>query len=375
MGTRLRDTILTSGARLISFAACVACTSSKGTASSAGEEAGVHESGASTGDAAAGSPVDVPITLTQTSSSGTTRFSLPVTLGPAPTVQAFLDTGSSGVRILPGAIPDSAFASITDTTIEASYHSGLVLTGVVAKISVSIGGVQTPAPIPVMLVRSVSCEPTEPNCGAEDVDAADYVFFGTSKVLVGVGLRNSPTSGGVASPMPQLEGSPAFAIQGATFGGTSAILRLRPGEAQIATMKTFMLPVEDGGAPLPNGVPAYGDRYGLPACVNDMTTGVDYCVPAELDTGNPSVYIEWPGVDAGESVLPPSTAVQVVIGPSTAPLEKYMFTVGTTPTPGVDEVVVEPATGAPFMNLGTQVFFRYDVYFDPVHGVVGFAGR
>jgi hypothetical protein len=179
----------------------------------------------------------------------------------------------------------------------------------------------------------------------------------------------------VASPIPQLEGSPAFVVQGATFGGTSATLRLRPGDAQVATMKTFSLPVEDGGAPLPNGVMAYGDRYGLPACVNDTTSGVDYCVPAELDTGNPSVYIEWPGVDAGETVLPSSTAVQVVIGPSTAPLEEYMFTVGTTPTPGVDEVVVEPATGAPFMNLGTQVFFRYDVYFDPVRGVVGFAGR
>jgi len=27
------------------------------------------------------------------------------------------------------------------------------------------------------------------------------------------------------------------------------------------------------------------------------------------------------------------------------------------------------------MNLGTQVFFRYDIYFDPLHGVVGFASR
>jgi hypothetical protein len=62
----------------------------------------------------------------------------------------------------------------------------------------------------------------------------------------------------------------------------------------------------------------------------------------------------------------------VTIGPSNAPLEHYAFTVGSNPTPGIDEVLVESASGEGFMNLGTVVFFHYDVYFDPGKGVVGF---
>ena len=334
------------------------------------------DGGASLDAAGAGAPVDVPITLSAPSASGTVRFSIPVTLGSSPPVEAFLDTGSSGLRILPGVLPSSAFAEITTTKVTSSYHSGLTLSGVIATINVSIGGLSTPTPIPVMLVQTVSCAADEPNCGANGVDAGGYTFFETSRVLIGVGLRNSASSGGVASPIPQLQGSPSFLIQGATHGGTSATMVLRPDTASLPTLKTFSLPKEDGGAPLPNGVSAFADRYGLPACLNDTTHGVDYCVPAELDTGNPPVYIEWPGAgDAGERVLPPATMVEVTIGPEAGVLEQYSFTVGSVPTSGVDAVEVEPATLPPYMNLGTQVFFRYDVYFDPLHGVVGFATR
>ena len=372
----------------IAFAATTACSSSShitfstsdggdATARPSAEASTATKDGAMPdGGAGSQTPVDVPITLSTPTSKGTVRFTFPITLGSTAPVTGFLDTGSSGIRILPGVIPDSAFAEITETVITASYHSGLLLTGVVATIPVSLGGVATPAAIPVMLVRSISCEATEPNCGVAGYDAGNYTFFDSARVLVGVGLRNSPSSGGVASPMSQLRASPGFVIQGAVHGGASATMRLFPAASQIASFKTYRLPVEDGGAPLPNGVAPYSDRYGLPACLDDKTSGTNYCLGAELDTGNPPVYIEWAAADdAGESVLPSGTAIQVTIGPDSGILEQYAFTVGSPPTAGVDEIEVEPATLPPYMNLGTQVFFRYDIYFDPLHGVVGFASR
>jgi hypothetical protein len=126
--------------------------------------------------------------------------------------------------------------------------------------------------------------------------------------------------------------------------------------------------------PLANGTPAWDDRYGVPACVDDETSGVDYCLPCEWDTGNPPTYIEWPqDTDGGVSTLPSGAQIRVTIGPMAAPLGQYDFTVGAVSTPGIDEVVVEPATGAGFMNLGTAMFFHYDALFDQVDGRVGLA--
>jgi hypothetical protein len=126
-----------------------------------------------------------------------------------------------------------------------------------------------------------------------------------------------------------------------------------------------------GGAALPNGVPAWDDRHGLPASLVDTTSGQSFSLPAELDTGNPPTYVETSTVTSGVSILPPGDQVTVTVGAASAPIGQYGFTVGTVPTPGVDAVEIEPASGAGFMNLGTALFFHYDALFDPSHGIVG----
>jgi hypothetical protein len=45
------------------------------------------------------------------------------------------------------------------------------------------------------------------------------------------------------------------------------------------------------------------------------------------------------------------------------------------PTPGIDEVVIEPADGEGFMNLGTALFFHYDALFDQPNGHLGLAAH
>jgi hypothetical protein len=328
-------------------------------------------SGSDVTDAGLG-PVNIPISVSEEATTDSMRFSVSIDVG-ASSLSVQLDTGSSGLRIIQGAVPDSVFTHVTSTAITYSYHSGLVIQGVVAYANVSLGSVHTAAPIPVMLIEEASCIASKPDCGAQGVPLSELTLFGPYKAILGVGMRSSAVSENVGSPIPQLEGEPAFVVMGPAYGGTEGTLRLRPLASQIAGLKTYDLPLLDGGTPLPNGVPAYDDRFGLPACLDDKTSGVDYCVPAELDTGNPPVYIEWPAHgDAGTTELPPGDDIDVTIGPSSSPLEQYSFKVGATPKPGVDEVLVESATGAGFMNLGTVVFFRYDVYFDQAHGVVGF---
>jgi hypothetical protein len=335
-------------------------------------DAGNDDSPVNGPDGATTGPVDVPIAVTEESPSDSMRFSISISVGSASLPVQF-DTGSSGLRILSGAVPDQAFSQVTTTPVTYSYHSGLVIQGVVAYANVTIGSLRTPAPIPVMIIQQASCASSNPDCGADGVPLADLTLFGPFKAILGAGMRNTTTAELVGSPIPQLSGEPSFIVKAPSYGGTSGTLELAPPASEIATYKTFSLPLLNDGAPLQNGTPAYDDRFGLPACLDDLTSGVDYCVPAELDTGNPSTYIEWPPHgDAGTTELPPGHQIDVTIGPASSPLEEYTFTVSATPKPGVDVVDVESASGEGFMNLGTVVFFHYDVYFDPEKGLVGF---
>jgi Protein of unknown function (DUF3443) len=315
--------------------------------------------------------LEVPITVTA-EDGGVMSFSVPIRVGSV-SLNVLLDTGSSGLRVAAGAVPDEDFERVTSTQVIYSYHSGVLIQGVVAYASVAIGSLGTPAPIPVMIVQQASCTAAKPDCPASGSPPGDLASFGPYAAILGVGMRSTLTDEQVGNPISQLEGKPAFIVKAPSYGGTAGTLELAPTASEVMAFATRALPLLEDGAPLANGTPAYDDRYGLPACLDDLTSGVDYCVPAELDTGNAPTYIEWPAHgSAPTSELPPGDRVEATIGPPSAPLERYGFTVGSNPTPGIDEVLVESASAEGFMNLGTVVFFHYDVYFDPEKGVVGF---
>ncbi len=367
--------VIASFALVVSMAAGAACSSTPpdhGSADAGGLDGTTQDAPAASEaalDAGAGVPVSVPMPVTQTSSGGSMRFSVTLQIGGAP-LDVLLDTGSSGLRILQGAVPDASFSSTTTTPLTYSYHSGLELTGVLAFASVGLGTLTTAAPIPVMLVTQIGCSASEPNCGAAGETPQNATVFGPFKAIFGVGMRNGNSK--VGNPIVQLAGHPSFLVQAPSYGGDAGTLVLAPSPSQLAGIETATLPALSGGSPLADGTPAWDDRFGLPACLDDTTTSTDYCVPAELDTGNPPVYIEWPAyTGTSTTTLAAGTAIEVTLGPAASPLAQYSFTVASPPKPGIDEVEVEPATGSGFMNLGTGVFFRFDVFFDQEHGVIG----
>jgi hypothetical protein len=308
-----------------------------------------------------GSALDVPIAITQVGSDGAMRFSINIEVGNAP-LDVLLDTGSVGLRILPDAVPDSAFACTTTTPSTESYKSGLELAGVVARATIAIGGVATPAAIPVTYVESVTCASTAPDC----VAPATSGFH----AILGIGLRNAPDA--VGSPIAQLPGQPKFVIHAPGYGMGNGTLTIGPSDTSAFT--TLQLPAASDDGTLANGTPAWDDRYGIPTCVDDMTGGADYCEPGIWDTGNPAITIDWPPA-TGNSELAVESQIAVTIGAPAAPIDTYAFTIGTVPVPGIDEIELEPAVGEGFINLGTALFFRADALFDPLHGIVGLAAH
>jgi hypothetical protein len=318
------------------------------------------------GCGAGGSTDEVPISLL--ASSGSTRYTVEIQIGDDPPMQVLLDTGSSGLRVLSPAVSPSA-APLSETPVTYSYHSGLVMTGVVATADVHIGG-RTARAIPIMVTEEIGCAATRPTCSAAGKTVDDYMLFGPFRAVLGVGLRNGATSQGVASPFAQLDGHPSFAIRSPDYGGDAAVLDFAPDPSVFAS---YTLPQQPSS--LPDGTPSWDDRYGLPACLHDRTAGVDYCLPAELDSGNPTTYVEWAAHDGAPSTLAAGTEVGVELGPTAAPLASYQFVVGETQPLSADVVEIEAASGNAFMNTGTAAFFHNDVLYDPQHGTIGLLPR
>jgi hypothetical protein len=101
-------------------------------------------------------------------------------------------------------------------------------------------------------------------------------------------------------------------------------------------------------------------------CIRDETLDASWCDAGVLDTGNTHVYIKT--YDAGGlQDLPDGDIVQIVIGDQPGCTFDYSFEASSSATNVVQLLVVD---AGPYVNIGTQAFFRYSVIFDPWGGTV-----
>jgi hypothetical protein len=339
-------------------------------ASSSGDCGVVKDSGAPVDDGTwSGGATEIPMKV-KTTADGTLRFSVQVQVGDAPPFAALLDTGSAGLRVLPGTVPDDAYESISSEDVVASFHSGIGVAGVVALARVTLGDRATLSPIPVMRITTVGCTKISTYCEAEGNDRDAFDGFGA---ILGVGMRSGSCSR-IGNPIAQLRGHPSYIVKAPAFGGTSGTLELGPPESETASYGTIDLQQDAELSNLPDGTLSFHDDQ-VPVCLRDETSGASFCSGGMLDTGSPETQVEWPSF-TDSMTLPPGDRVSVTIGKKSPPAATYAFTIGADPKPGLDEVVVEGADGdASVVNLGTAVFFRQSVWFDQPHGRIGLTPR
>jgi hypothetical protein len=310
-------------------------------------------------------PEEVPITVTGE------RFVVPIQVGDAPPFDALLDTGSWGLRVRPGVLPDSAYQA-TDTQVAYGYGGDLSIYGIVALARVTFGTRSTAAPIPIMIIQQSACPP-DTGCDPEQV--LDAHFSGLAAIL-GVGMRTDAFDYGIGNPIAQLPGHPPFVVHVPGAESTTGVLRIGALPSDPTAFTTYALSPFAGGPPLHDGTPAWND-VAVPTCVDVEPTNASYCLPSLWDTGDPTAYIAWPGEPSPYVMqLPLGSAVNITLGPNTPAPVSYGFLVGPDPTPGVDLVVVEPGGGQqPYINPGIGLFFHYDALFDQERGVVGLAAN
>jgi hypothetical protein len=232
--------------------------------------------------------VEVPIRQV-TLSNGVIRYSVPVSIGGTAPIEAMLDTGSFGLRVLKGALLSSRYEP---TEIQRNYPfgSGVRRRGIIARAVVSIGTASTGAPIPIHVVQSVDCVESKPNCPASKLRPVDYRIGGDGfpregfEAILGLSMRSPQVQMGALNPL-------------SSIGSRSWIVVLpRPGEASSGQLIVNPSPAEQAGFTLfrmkrqPTHAGGEEDGAGwmdttIPACVGPADATQVACSSTRIDTG------------------------------------------------------------------------------------------
>lgn len=221
-------------------------------------------------------------------SDGARRYAVTLTVA-GHRIDAGLDTGSVGLRVLPDA---AAGAKPTGSSRIYSYGAGTELEGPDAKAVVTIGDLT--APITIQAVRAVGCTRARPNCYASKLSPAQFGIQGDG--LPGEGFRAILGTGLARADLP----NPLAAL-----GARRWIVELpRPGEA--GTGRLILNPPDQEVAdfvPLPRADDRRNDW--LRGCLSRTGDPSQICAPTLIDSGAPGIQVvnhsgrAWPDGTAG----------------------------------------------------------------------------
>ena len=307
----------------------------------------------------------LPITQTQLP-DGDIRYAVPVSIGGGQPIQALLDTGSTGLRVINGSTGGGYYQN-TGTASLYIYGSGERLGGTIGLSEVGFGSASTAAPVPIELVNSISCMAFAPDCAAAKLSLADFGIGGDGiagqgfQAILGIGLMPTGATD-TSNPLPAA-GAPRWIVQLPLPGSAEpGALILNPSTAEAQDFQSF---------PLSPSATRAGQSAGwldtLPACLNNISTGQKLCGPALLDTGAPGIIAYQQGVDESPLWSPgDQTALQFATpgdGSLTLPFAAdRVFGSG---------LLQAPPNGGPAVVAGVLPFFAYSVLYDATAGSIG----
>jgi hypothetical protein len=304
--------------------------------------------------------------------NGDIRYSVPVRVGNSVSLQALLDTGSTGLRVMRNALFNTSY---TDTGFASFYEfgGGDKLTGTIGTAVVTVGGVATDDAVPFEVVSQAGCAEFRPACSASMVAAQDYGIGGDGisgqgfQAILGVSLVTEGGASYTANPLTHI-GARKWIIELPEPGQSAdGSLILNPGAADLQGFQMFSLtPAPSVGVGLDAG---WVDS--LAGCLNDGTNGQNICGPAILDTGSPGVIADI----AGGTTAPlwgQNDKVTMSFSSGNQSLS-LPFVADRNPGTGL---LQEPAQGNATRLLdGFLPFFYFDVLYDAADGAIGMRAR
>ena len=298
-------------------------------------------------------------------SNGTRRYAVPIRVGAAE-LDAGLDTGSSGLRLVPGAVSD-ADATPTGRGDSYSFGAGAKLDGVVGRATVSVGALSGATTL--QLVRKVGCTAAKPRCEAGSIPVAQYGVQGDGlpgegfKAILGVNMASAEIPGLFAG-----------------IGARRWIVELpRPGEGAPGRIVLNPTDAETQGFVALPVVERYADRPGglhdaVAGCLQNQATRARVCGAVLLDSGAPGLRLRAPDAPsrpwadgAPALLLLADASGQVRVSEALAIGRRNQATGMST------QSTSDPPSPAIFAGL--TPYFAYAVLYDPGRGTVAFRPR
>lgn len=293
------------------------------------------------------------------------RYTVPIKVGDT-TIEAGLDTGSTGLRILPKTL-GAADAAASKRGDHYGYGSGADLRGVIGHGVLRMGEVAGDTTF--QLVATVGCRAEKPNCPAIRVPLEQFGIQGDGhagegfRAIMGVNMAEAD----VASPLRAI-GAKRWIVELPRPGETApGRLILNPTDAEAAGYA--MIPV----------LRTFADRGGglhdaVSACLVNGQNKAKTCGALLMDTGARGLRVV-----NGDVSGPPwpdgSAATLAFYDGSGRPKAVEQITIGLARQASHLDFEKDPRRPASFIYAGLTPYFAFSVLYDPAKGEVGLKVR
>ena len=295
-------------------------------------------------------------------SDGARRYAVSIIVG-ATKIEAGLDTGSSGLRVLPVTL-GAADAKTTLKRSSISYGSGAKLDGMVGEATVRIGDLSQT--IDIQLISAVGCVANKPDCPTNKVELMHYGIQGDGlkgegfKAILGINMGDVE----IKTPLAAL-GAARWIVELPIPGsGKSGRLILNPSDAELADYTLHKID--------PAFARAGGMHDAIPACLINIGTKQQFCAPTLLDCGAPGVEVingltgkPWPNETPAVLVFTEGDKVK----------RSITFVVGQKAQASRLTFRQNTQIRYPQIHAGILPYFALSVAYDPAAGVVGLKPR
>ena len=283
--------------------------------------------------------------------NGDRRYALSLQID-GQTVDAGIDTGSTGLRVLSRAIPQAA--GQRGSEVGYFYTSGTEFRGRAVDVPVSLGGLS--ATVRVQRIDSVGCTRQKPDCPASRVDADRYGIQGDGLpgqgfvAILGIGLKPDA----IANPFEML-GARQWILD-LPVAGKAGRLILNPSLSDLAGFRRFSI-ADDGND--------------LPTCLVGPQADARICGMGHFDSGAPGIVVT---TRQTGPAWRPGTPMQIVMGDKKA-IAAMQVTVGRRDEGSAMRIVPNFEATAPRISLGLAPYFHWSVLYDATARQIGLRDR
>jgi hypothetical protein len=298
-------------------------------------------------------------------SNGARRYAVPVRVG-GTALLAALDTGSTGLRILPGKLA-AGDAAVTNEAEIYGYASGSRYEGVMGDALVAIGGAEGRGP--VHLIRTIGCFAYLPRCPASRTTLDKYGIASDGlpgegfKAILGIDMA----PGRVGNPLRFL-GAQRWIVELPRPGEANGRLILNPTSEEI-----------EGYVMVPLAAPYAHERGGglhdaVPGCLASPKAGARACGVVLMDTGAPGLAVANGGLGA-EPWPDGSSAALELFDKAGGVAVREALTIGRRDQGTRLTYRRETRAAGVVIYAGVAPYYAYSVLYDPRRQTIGLKPR